>query len=140
MELFDPWRLDNVIILGVALQFFDLLVVDVGLDVVAEVGKEEDLSFAVPEKGMVEDVFEHEGTKVIDWLGLKILICWIFAFAFGLVQDEIKKFEVFILTVSLILEQFINALFVELFSFVDEKMEERDHVCAQLESTVVSRP
>ena len=55
------------------------------LDVVAEVGKEEDLSFAVPEEGMVEDVFEHESTKVINGLGLEILIRWIFAFAFGLV-------------------------------------------------------
>lgn len=85
MEFFDPWRFDDVVILCVTLEFFDLLVVDVGLDVVAEVRKEEDFAFAVPEKGMVKDVFEHESTKVVDWLALEILICWVFAFAFGLV-------------------------------------------------------
>lgn len=53
MELFDPGCLDDVVILRVALEFFHFLVVDVRLDVVAEVREEEDLALAVPEKGMI---------------------------------------------------------------------------------------
>ena len=87
---------------------------------------------------MVQNVFEHEGAKVIDWIAFDVLLCWVFAFAFGLVEDEIEELEVFVLAVGLVLEQFVDALLVELFAFVDDEMEKRDHVGAELEGTVVS--
>ena len=60
MEFLDPWSFYHVVFFCVAFQLLNFRLVDVGLDVVAEIREEEDFSFAVPEVRMVNDVFEHE--------------------------------------------------------------------------------
>lgn len=60
MELADPRYSDDLALLGVGVQLAHFALVDVRLDVVAEVGQEKDLAFAVPQERMLEDLLKHQ--------------------------------------------------------------------------------
>lgn len=54
MELLDPVLFDHSVFLGVFFQPTKAKLIEVSLDIVAKIGKEEDFSLTVPQKGMLQ--------------------------------------------------------------------------------------
>ena len=65
MELPDPRSFDDFVVFGVALELAHLGLVDVRLDVVAEVREEQHLALAVPQVRMVQHISEHEVSQAL---------------------------------------------------------------------------
>jgi hypothetical protein len=83
VKLLDPIVLDYSMFLGMFFQAAQAEFIEVGFDVITEVCKEENLSFTVPQKGMLQHFSKQKLMSMADSL------CFI--------KDIIQKLNVFLI-------------------------------------------
>ena len=134
MEFANPRGFDDFIIFGVAFQFAHFALVDVGFDIVAEVGQEEDLPLAVPQKRMIQNISKHGLSAVFT---ATCTVDVFFRFALDLVKDKVEKLQILFMTVCFIFQFLVQSFLAKDFAFMDYHVKQSDQVQPELKSRVV---
>lgn len=125
MEFANPRGFDDFIIFGVTFQFAHLGLVDVGFDIVAEVGQEEDLPLAVPQKRVIQNISKHGLSAVFTAAGTVDVF---FKFALDLVKDKVEELQILFMTVCFIFQFLVKSFLAKGFAFMDDHVKQGDQV------------